>query len=83
MRRDGWLVVLAFVVGAVAGGAAVHQLNRGLVDAAMETSRALARTAGHQHLILERIDRTGFELCPQWRLAVAAADPALQVELQP
>jgi hypothetical protein len=78
MRRSGWPCLLAFLAGLLAGGAGVHQLDRGLIEAVLETSRTLAQTSGRQRLVLERIDRTGFQVCPQWRLAVAAAEGEVQ-----
>ncbi len=73
MRRSGWPLLLAFGAGLLAGGALVHHLDRGLIEAVLHTSRELARTSGRQQLVLERVDRTGFAVCPQWRLAAAAA----------
>ncbi len=78
MRRSGWPCLLAFLAGLLAGGAVVHRLDRGLIEAVLETSRTLAQTSGRQHLVLEQIDRTGFQVCPQWRLAVAAAEGEVQ-----
>lgn len=78
MRRSGWPCLLAFLAGLLAGGAVVHRLDRDLIEAVLETSRTLAQTSGRQRLVLERIDRTGFQVCPQWRLATTAADPEAQ-----